>query len=633
MRRSTLLLCTMFAAAAAAVSLHAVQPAKQRPTFRGSVEIVRVDVSVLDDDRRPVSGLVAEDFTILVDGVPQTIETFMPVTAALSEPTRSPWAGRVFSDVRTNRLRDPRLFVIVMDDASTDADPFQIQTAIAVARAVVEQLGPDDLASVVFTSPYRRRRGAQELTHDRTKLLEAIETFNFGPTGSPGAWMSRRTLKDVLTFLHERPEIRSSVVFVGPSMNDGLAGFDGGSGMLWGEREMAQASTGNALSRVPIYWFDTRGLEAPGLTRRPVDAVGSGPVFSMNNRPYQGPAFIDESGGRSIMRTNAPADHVPAMFEENRLYYLLGFRPTYPPTDGRSRRIQVRVKRPGVHVFPGTRTFRSVKPSTRRSTSSELLSGAIAGLLPQAGLPLEMTVATFAVPDKDRRLRPMLCVNVAVSRPAPTEPLEERVQLMGAVFSLTGKKLASMQREAGLKLLPTGADSRFELLSRFDLKPGRYVIRYAVNSQTLGISGSVYSDVTIPNLQETDLSVSDVAIVAHPNSKVAPADAFVGTIPVVPTTQRAFTRSHDVRAFVRLYRSARSAVQDVDVALVLVDTLEREVPVRHERLRSTDFRDGRYIDLEVALPMSSLSTGPHLVSARVSGGAVAIRREVEIVVY
>src|SRR6187397_2139536 len=90
-----------------AVQLQALQ-SNQRPTFRTSVDLVRVDVSVLDDARRPVSGLTADDFTILVDGVEQPIVSFSPVTAPPAEPSGTPWGARVFSDVRTNGLRDPR---------------------------------------------------------------------------------------------------------------------------------------------------------------------------------------------------------------------------------------------------------------------------------------------------------------------------------------------------------------------------------------------------------------------------------------------------------------------------------------------------------------------------------------------
>ena len=44
-------------------------PTGQQPTqFRTGVELVQIDVSVLDRNRRPVRGLKGEDFTVIEDG-------------------------------------------------------------------------------------------------------------------------------------------------------------------------------------------------------------------------------------------------------------------------------------------------------------------------------------------------------------------------------------------------------------------------------------------------------------------------------------------------------------------------------------------------------------------------------------
>jgi hypothetical protein len=57
------------------LGLAAVLVARQEPapTFRSGVELIQLDVSVLDKDRRPVQGLTAADFTVLVDGQPRPI--------------------------------------------------------------------------------------------------------------------------------------------------------------------------------------------------------------------------------------------------------------------------------------------------------------------------------------------------------------------------------------------------------------------------------------------------------------------------------------------------------------------------------------------------------------------------------
>ena len=45
------------------------QPA-QTPTFRSGADLVQMDVSVLDKDRMPVSGLTAADFVVREEGKP-----------------------------------------------------------------------------------------------------------------------------------------------------------------------------------------------------------------------------------------------------------------------------------------------------------------------------------------------------------------------------------------------------------------------------------------------------------------------------------------------------------------------------------------------------------------------------------
>ena len=51
-------------------------PDEQQPVFRTGINFVRVDVIVTDRDGNPVVDLEPEDFEVLEDGVPQSIETF-----------------------------------------------------------------------------------------------------------------------------------------------------------------------------------------------------------------------------------------------------------------------------------------------------------------------------------------------------------------------------------------------------------------------------------------------------------------------------------------------------------------------------------------------------------------------------
>src|SRR4051812_44863962 len=128
-------------------ALLAQVPAAQPPTFRTGVDVVQVDVSVLDKERKPVRGLTESDFTILEDGKPRPLVAFVPVN--LSEPPRdpasAPWVRDAPADVITNSVRPEGRLVVIMFDWSIRF----LDQALArrIATAAVDQLGPDDLAA------------------------------------------------------------------------------------------------------------------------------------------------------------------------------------------------------------------------------------------------------------------------------------------------------------------------------------------------------------------------------------------------------------------------------------------------------------------------------------------------------
>ena len=54
------------------------QDQSERPVFKGGVDLVQLDVSVLDGNRMPMRGLTAADFTVLEDGKPRPVRAAIP---------------------------------------------------------------------------------------------------------------------------------------------------------------------------------------------------------------------------------------------------------------------------------------------------------------------------------------------------------------------------------------------------------------------------------------------------------------------------------------------------------------------------------------------------------------------------
>src|SRR5678815_5337274 len=155
------------------------EPAPQQPTFGASVDVIRLDVSVLDKNRHPVHGLTADDFTVTEDGKPQRVVAVSEIQAAEQDLAPTAWMRHTPSDVTSNdlvdQLGDGHVFAIVMDDWSVPYDSVElVQSAREVGRYIIDALGPSDKAAVIF--PFDTGR-TEDFTSDHAKLLAAIDRF------------------------------------------------------------------------------------------------------------------------------------------------------------------------------------------------------------------------------------------------------------------------------------------------------------------------------------------------------------------------------------------------------------------------------------------------------------------------
>ena len=237
-----------------AQSATAQEPA---PRFRGGIDLVTLDVSVLDKNRRPVKGLTAADFAVLEDGKPQPVVAFNAID--LPEPpgaaggtdalaSSAPWLRDVASDVVSNQREPRRFVVIVMDDAHTAHE--DVLVARKVAHAVVDQLGPGDLGAVAFTDMGLRAN----LTEDRTLLRAAVDSFVTHPDGGAvGNAMQERYRKD-------RRALGGTTAAL-PPPTCSYAGTSHGPGACTTEvmKSIAQALTSAPQGRKTVVWI-SRGI-------------------------------------------------------------------------------------------------------------------------------------------------------------------------------------------------------------------------------------------------------------------------------------------------------------------------------------------------------------------------------------
>ena len=204
-----------------------------------------------------------------------------------------------------------------------------------------------------------------------------------------------------------------------------------------------------------------------------------------------------------------------AIFIENASYYLLGYQATDMRQDGKQRRIEVRVNRPGVEVR-ARNGYVAEKPDAVAKRKADLasrpLGAALAGILPKSDLPLQLTAVPFAVPGKKEA---GVAVILGVRQPIRDTGARtvEKVDLVVRAFDTNGKQFGATNLRADVTIRADASGlAEYEVLSRIDLKPGRYQLRTAANVGSLGTAGSLYYDVVVPDFMDAPLSLSALVL-------------------------------------------------------------------------------------------------------------------------
>ena len=577
-----------------AAQTQAPSPNQQPPTFRTGVDIVQLDVAVLDKDRRPVRGLTAEDFTILDKGKPQPIVAFSAVDVPAPASHVAPWIREAPLDVVSN-AENRRLVAIVMDDAYAKVEPDVNKRAKQIARNAVDQLGPGDLAAVVFTFLGR----AQNFTADRSQLVQAIESYSPKMTGSmgPPAICDVRhrscdieALANVATTLTSAPPGRKILILI-----------TGGRAFTFGTiGEPSSRNEGTDLVRlfsdlqranVTVYAYDAHGLEVDG------SMVAKESLYS----------FAESTGGHAVSFRNDPESFVADAFRESSTYYFLGFRTT-ASNEKSFHKIEVKVNRPGVQV----RTRNGYYPPSE-SARPETING-----IPSGDIPLHVTVAPVAV--SGRREAEILVATRIASRETTTSA--RPVELTTTAYDSEGKPRGTLRQTITITATP-GAAIEPDLPGHFPLRPGRYMLRVAAASE--GRSGNVFVDVDVPDFAKDPLSASGLILQRRP---IPPnRDKFIADlVPLVPTTHRQFIASDEVAVFLRIYQGGKGKIVPVRMTARIKND-KNAVASNHEgMLEVENFSEHRAADFGVSLPIDHLLPGQYLLEVDAQSGARHVTR-------
>ncbi len=379
------------------------QKAFDAPTIKARTQVVLLDVVATDRAGHPVTDLKREDFTVLEQGKPQQIASFNMVDIAKHTPLPAGQAVAtklppgVYGNYKNMVAEENQLTVLLLDALNT---PWAHQ---AYARyemlKYLEKNRPTGHTAVYALNTTLLR--LQDFTDDPEVLKQAIKKHKGGqspllddPVGStPEADnISDAAAAAVQSFEENQASFQMDMrvrmtVDAFKAIGRQLAGYAGRKKLIWvsgsfpldmspgdaagfsSQRNYADDITAMTTllreSQVSVYTIDAGGLTTQAFFQ------ASEPGRGRNGRGMTGPQMqqrisrdsqaeiaahqaaqkiADDTGGLAFYNRNDLDKAVMKSVADGAEYYALSYAPIDKNWDGRFRKIEVKVNRPGVEL-------------------------------------------------------------------------------------------------------------------------------------------------------------------------------------------------------------------------------------------------------------------------------------------
>jgi VWFA-related protein len=328
----------------------------------------------------------------------------------------------------------------------------------------------------------------------------------------------------------------------------------------------------------------------------------------------------------------------PKAFEriraDNSRYYLVGYYPTNDKRDGKFRKIELRVRRPGLtvtarrgYVMPKADKKEAAPVVTAEGTSPALRE-AILSPLPVPGLPLTVTAAPFNTSPESATVLLML-----QTPPGSVRFVEEQGRYKGNL-EVSFVAIDELGKTAGGEHLDLVMPLRPEMYkvvhqtgllveSRVSLPPGRYSLRVAARDVNDGRLGSVHCDVEVPEYAKLPLSMSGVVIASRETMAANPRPDSERSrmLPDTPSVLRRFRQSDELSVLAEVYDTKITTPHGIDLVTTVVNDAQ-QVVFRHEDSRSTSeilaaAGTTRGFGYVVKVPLAGIPPGAYVLAVEV----------------
>ena len=592
-----LLFSSLFGFAQQTGTVQPPPPAPQQTPRADDVDVVRittnlvqVDAVVTDSKGKLVTDLKPEEMEIFEDGRKQKITHFSlslePAAAtAEAEPKSKPAAIPVTNapPVSLNRLKPEdvrRTIAIVVDDLGLSFESTYFVRR-ALKKFVDEQMRPGDLVAIIRTSG---GMGAlQQFTVDKRQLYAAIDRVKYYPAGRSGvsafapvqAPTEGPQGADIDAFNEEANQTRQDMFAVGTLgaisyVIKGLKDLPGRKGILLvsdGFRIYSKEDPGRNFearerlrrlidqanrASVVIYTMNATGLQALSFTAAD-DLSGRNTqqledaLSARRNEAFETQEGLDvlarETGGIPIRNTNDLSGGIRRVLEDQKGFYLIGYRPDEMTFDKRTGRrtyhkLTLKVTRPGKFNVRMRNGFYGVSDEDKpvRRTLAQQMYDALASPFGSTGVHVQLT-SLFANDIKaGTYMRSVLYVDTRdlTFTEEADHTHKSTFDVLAITFGDNGVALDQIGRTYVIQL----PDDVFKRTMRDGLvyyvtvpvkKPGAYQLRMSFRDTASERIGSASQFIDVPDIKKNRLMLSSVVLRGTlPNANrtnVNPADA------------------------------------------------------------------------------------------------------------
>ena len=364
--------------------------------LRSTAEEVLLDFVARDKHQKLVTDLRAEDIEVLEDGVPQTLRSLEYHGGRDEASRQNQLIGprSTAAAAESNMLREINLVSLVFEGVSAEdrreatqaakdflANQVEPNTYIGVFTlnhqlALLQQYTND--AGLLNKAVNRALTGAyQQFAKDTEVEVIKLNRLQGGPPLRPGSAEERGPVVADRFTGPERAMIRLTLAVLtnqfGVLSMDGLERLVEAQATLPGRKTVIYFSPGlivppeqperfraviSAANRANIafYTVDPTGLDTKSSVReaqvlnRAISSVDSSPGAKQTNFSENLRALAEDTGGFAISNTNDARVPLRHVMEEVRAHYDATYAPTSNNYDGHFRTIEVRPRRPGIHV-------------------------------------------------------------------------------------------------------------------------------------------------------------------------------------------------------------------------------------------------------------------------------------------